>query len=342
MQSDNLPFLRQLNAERRITGERLMQPLLCVVDTNFILQTVRAKARYPSADLRTPLEEAVSAGMLVAFAPFNLDIEVPEKLPRLVSSKVSLEQLQAAWPRIREHIRFQNAPPGIDSEAIRKLRLRDADDVPFARLFEYLQLEVVLSNDSDWDETGYPRFDEAAALELTKHARSYARAASRELTVSTAVNACTAVFKGFKEDPWSMVALLGVGALFLAGPGRQPAVARIRDWLDAPPVPEEKAKHQAELRRHEYFVFDALGRGLGHLYRNPPAKAPLREHAFRVLLRYGPGTLMEVKAHLLRQGYRFSTADWTAELRAAFVSDARVLEEAPDRWSLRPFPTALS
>ncbi|HYO68268.1 MAG TPA: hypothetical protein VEU33_19525 [Archangium sp.] len=128
--SDQLPRLRKTNVPFTGMRNRLLDPVLLLLDANRVLTTICAKAEYRSIETRTTLEEAGAAGMIRAFAPTFLLQEVDdEHLSRFVKPSRPLSRLQEARALLLQSIELVE-PPDISSPSIERLREADPTDVP--------------------------------------------------------------------------------------------------------------------------------------------------------------------------------------------------------------------
>lgn len=187
--SDDLAkVLSDLGRRSKTTwGEKIREPTLLIVDSNFIIKAVcsRAKSKDPST-CRTAFEEAADSCVISAFAPVHLVKEVDDNLAEWVYKDLARKHgVEAAtidycWSRIGSCIGYLSPPP-LESASIDFIRSKDETDVPFAQLFEYLKPRAILTDDSIFSRAGYPVIEKEASESFVLLIRDYARHASTAL-----------------------------------------------------------------------------------------------------------------------------------------------------------------
>jgi hypothetical protein len=338
-ESDQLPELREEKLLLLNLPARVVAPALLVFDANRVLRSISAKAQYPSVEMRTPLEEAVAAGVIKAHAPTFLLQEVDdEHLSRFARPSRPLSRLQEARERLLKSIRLTEAP-NISSPSIERLRAADPKDVPYAQLLEHLKLDAIVSHDSHWKVTDY-RILAAEDHDIIKTLRDYARAVTEEigrlnLLVGGGVLGVAAA-KGMYDlvrrlPPVVQIALAAAAILGVAHPKSRQLLVEV--GLKAlEPLMEFGAKlHEKSLVREK----------TEHLIRRDiqpnPHRLTLREHALRVLLESkGPLELSELECRVRAAGAKTRAKNLGPYLRRQMAADQENFVEYLDgRWEAR-------
>ncbi|MCG3133390.1 MAG: hypothetical protein HMLKMBBP_00547 [Planctomycetes bacterium] len=176
--SDDLRPLRELLLSfHATTGAALVELRVAtfVVDTNYVLGELHfllVKAKTPGA--RTALQELIGSGTARVLAPRNLRDEVEEHLPTLCKKwDVDPKAAKRLWKAYRADVTFckPHKLPVAETEALRKLRERDPDDVPFRALHLAAGTDGILSKDGDLRATG----DDVRSVRFVIDLRDYAR-----------------------------------------------------------------------------------------------------------------------------------------------------------------------
>jgi hypothetical protein len=337
--SDQLPALRKFGVPFLGAPIRMLDPVLLLVDANRALATIWTKARYGKVENRTPLEEAVAAGVVLAFAPPALLQEVDdEHLGRYQPSKkkepIPLSRLQEARRLLLQSIRIVE-PPNISSPSIERLRARDPKDVAYAQLFEHLKLDAVLSRDADWEATGYPVVS-ADDHDLIATLKKYARAATEELGRFNALAVGTALTFEAVKGAWGLfsrahpaVQLLIGGTLFITA--INPETYRTLGEKVLPPFAEYcnqlQAKGQERAQAQRLIERDI---------QPNPRRLSLKEHARRVLLKAKePLDLSEIDRRVRAAGANSRSKNLGSYLRRQMMKDKRFIEYADGKWEVR-------
>ena len=341
--SDKLPEFRKSGVPFLGAPTRIIDPVLLLVDANRVLATIWTKARYGKVETRTPLEEAIAAGVVLAFAPPELLQEVDdEHLGRYQPSKkkepIPFSHLQEARRLLLQSIRIVE-PPNISSPSIERLRARDPKDVAYAQLFEHLKLDAVLSRDADWQATGY-RVVNAEDHDLIATLKKYARAATEELgrfsmlAVGTAftVEAVKGSL-GLLSRAHPVVQVLGWGALFVTA--INPSTYRVLGENVLLPVAE--FCHQLQAKGQERAHAQQL---IERDIQPNPRRLNLKEHARRVLVKAKePLELSEIERRVRAAGANTRSKDLGSYLRRQMMKDKRFVEYADGRWEVREVAT---
>lgn len=333
--SDQLPEFRKHGVPFLGAPVRTLEKVQLLIDANRVLSTIWTKARYAKVETRTPLEEAVAAGVVQVFAPPELLREVDdEHLGRYQPSKkkepLPFPRVQEARQLLLKSIQIVE-PPDITSPAIERLRARDPKDVAYAQLFEHLKLDAVLSRDADWEATGYPIVP-TEDHDLLATLKKYARAATEEIgrfgVLTTGAFLTVEAVKGAvgllgRAPP--VLQLLGWGALIATAvnPGTLrvvvPAVSEFCNQLQAKSRERAQAQHLIER----------------DIPPNP-RRLSLKEHARRVLVKARePLDLSKLALQVRSAGAISRSKDLGAYLCRQMKADKRFVEHPDGRWSAR-------
>ncbi len=159
----------------------LLRQLRLVVDSNIVLESIRWMARRRDATARPALQEVVSAGTLVAYAPEFLEQEVNRKLVELAPKwKLPAQNLQACWSELRQYLSFVPIPDGVAERACDYFELRDPTDADFLAAFQQVNADAILTRDKDIQATAAPTLKE---IDILLDVRRYAREKVVELTL---------------------------------------------------------------------------------------------------------------------------------------------------------------
>ena len=179
-ESDTLPLVRGLNGAipnlRVVIG--LHRASLCIVDTCYLLRATRARVQLRTVGGRTAFEEAVDSGMLIAAAPPEVLVEFDANVESFAAkTRCDVTRLRAALVDVCRRIAILPAPE-LESPDIAAVRKADPKDVPFARLYEHLQADWMLSDDGHWDVSSYRVKKDRDGLGLVVLHKDYARTAA--------------------------------------------------------------------------------------------------------------------------------------------------------------------
>jgi hypothetical protein len=334
--SDKLRELREAKLPFLNAPPRVVVPALLVFDANRVLRSISAKAQYRSLADRTPLEEAVAAGVIEAHAPTFLLQEVDdEHLGRFARPTRPLSRLQEARELLLKSIRFTEAP-NISSPAIERLRAADPDDVPYAQLLEHLKLDGIVSHDSHWKVTGY-RILNAEDHDIIKTLRDYARAVTEEIgrmnLLVAGAGLTFAAAKGTYDlarrlPPSLQVGLTVAAILGVAHPksrqflGEKVLLPVLDFFTELHNKSQERAKAEQLIQRD---------------IQTNPHRLTLREHALRILLAAkGPLDLPELERRIRAAGAKTRAKSLGPYLRRQMAVDQENFVEYLDgRWEAR-------
>ena len=340
--SDRFKEYASLQLLLRNREQALLAPLHVVADSNVLIKTVLNRMKLRQANARTDFEECADAGILVVYAPPRAIREVEKYIPLLAAERKNVEEqrLRDEWAVVRNRIHIMQPPRSESNDAL-ALRTRDPDDVEFLELFEHLQLDAIISNDADWSVTSVPVFDWAAAAQLLRALRDYARAAgpmwARDGLSTIAVLGLFGTGKLLSSLPsWAQLLVTGAAATaVLYGPSRRylwNGVERATDFF------VDNAEFRTGLKR----IVD----GQKNL---APLAAKVREfaiaerhvsadlHALRVLIATDEILAEDRVGHAMQlQGWSSDGADVDAATRAALCARKEALEIEPKQWCLRP------
>lgn len=339
-----VPLLRVLEIEPQI---RL------VIDTNVVLEEllfIVTKLRDQAN--RTALQEAIDSGAVAAFAPYELQEEVEEKIVLFAEQRGIPEGLlRRAWSAYLPRINFVDVGPP-SAEEVAEAAAVDPDDLPFVRLYRQLNADAVLSRDR------HIRAMNARCVnrEVMTHVRDYARAKAPEVTLKFGTLVVTvpvaagaqALIKILGRLARAVAGLpLGVQLALLGGAVAVIAHPRSRKALSS--FTSERAAKMKEPARLMLQVLQALMEQLvaaeervcssrevlGRLLPRA-AKGPLRLVARSVCLEAGRAlTPEELTRGVLRAGYESNSS----QLKYYLVRVLRQSEQfvcMPDgRWTVK-------
>lgn len=331
--SDALPNLHKLGVPFLAPSFRVIAPVLLLIDANRVLSTIWTKAGYKSVETRTPLEEAVAAGVVRAFAPPELLREVDdEHLRRYQPSKKkppAFDAVQEARRLLLQSISIVEPPPDTTSPDIERLRARDPKDVAYAQLFEHLKLDAVLSRDADWQATTYPVINAGDHDPLTT-LKKYARAATEEIGRFNVLTIGTLVTVEAVKGTWRLLGrappilqILGWGALIAAAASpelHRTVLTGISGFMD-----QLQASSQERIKTQHLIERD--------LQPNP-LRLSLKNHAWRVLLKASaPLALPDLAQRVRAEGAVSHNKNLEDYLRRQMKQDKRFVEHPDGRWS---------
>lgn len=344
-ESDSLPLLRSLVETFPQLGEflRVLPSSVCVIDTCYFLRTVRARTQLRTPGGRTAFEEAVDSGSVLAVAPPELLVEFDANLDEFAKeSRSDPDALRREMPEVRRRIAIIEPPP-CESADIEALRRVDPKDVPFARVYEHVRADWMLSDDHHWDVTSYRVHKDREGLATIKAVKNYARDAalvhgSQAVVGGTVVGAgiiAVETFKVFRKAPALLqMVLAGAGVLALLHHGTRQAIAsgagklfekvrpEINGWID---------RFQAAEGRMEVVEGDVVRR----LPTAPDLPRPLLQASLRALAAEGrPLAEDELLRLVQRHGYRRAKPN-PGYLRRLLRAHPGLAETEPRKWALK-------
>jgi predicted nucleic acid-binding protein len=120
--------------------------LRLVLDANVLVAEVRwivKKRKDPKA--RTALQEALTSGLLVAFAPTYLEEEMRNQLATLAYEEgLSCEALFAAWDDYRRVLKFYDASPPAAGRTTHGI---DPKDTPYVETYLAVGASAIMTSD---------------------------------------------------------------------------------------------------------------------------------------------------------------------------------------------------
>lgn len=178
IRSDTLPELRRvvekLPALREYLGDVLQ--VVLVLDACCVQSELRWRVgsrKNPSA--RTYLHEAMVSGVVVAFAPSFLEVEIQKYIPKIAKDKgVSVDRVQEEWKQFKVLIRFYK--PALSKQPDRSV---DPKDMDYVHVLDQVNGDFVYTSDSDFLKMGA----RVMPAGLDRVLRDYARGMTVILTV---------------------------------------------------------------------------------------------------------------------------------------------------------------
>ena len=328
----------------------LLPPTLLVVDSNFVYEAVSSMVHYkpmPDGTLpRSAFEEASAVGVIVPFAPPKLIDELEKYLPEIASrTRKPISLVTECWRRIGSQIGYIQ-PPSLTSDNIEALRNEDPDDVPFAQLFEYINPRAILTHDTDWRRTSYPRISDQDARLFIVAIRDYGRHASSELQVWEYTKAFTApvaiAIEVIRRNPeLGLLTALGIVAIKLLSDAGNPTAKRIADGAKSfftdgvGPVLEDVYGDALDTREKLAEASKKLDKILGAL---PPQPRLLLWQAALMVCAREKHSLNEQEIHdLVREfGYAARSSDNSSYLRTVLRRRSEFVEVSDMVWTVDP------
>jgi hypothetical protein len=179
LRSDLLPHL--VGLIRAFPSLQTLFPQLLqlrfVVDANIVQGELRWRlSRRKNPMARTALHEALTCGVLVAYAPHFLEGEIKEHTPNLArETKSSVADVTREWNEFRELLCFYTA----HTKAKMDVSRTDPDDVAYIDTIEEIAARAIYTRDSDFLRTSAPLVLVAIDVPL----RQYARASTIRIAV---------------------------------------------------------------------------------------------------------------------------------------------------------------
>jgi|HubBroStandDraft_4_1064222.scaffolds.fasta_scaffold10552_5 hypothetical protein len=178
IRSDTLPELRRvlekLPALREYLGDVLR--VVLVLDACCVQSELRwrlGSRKNPAA--RTYLHEAMVSGVVVAFAPNFLEIEIQKYIPKIAEDEgVPIDRVQEEWREFKALISFYEPTPSKQpGSAV------DPKDIDYVQVLDQVNGDFVYTSDSDFLRMGARVMPSG----LDRVLRDYARATTVILTV---------------------------------------------------------------------------------------------------------------------------------------------------------------
>jgi len=170
--SDSLASLRELfiGIPHLAKVFSILPQLRLVIDSNIIISDLIWLTQKRQKEFaRTSLQEVITSGTVIAFAPNKLREEIEEHLPRLAVEKgIPIENLRKEWIEYQKYLRFCESKQ-LAGESERQIV--DPDDLPFIYLYGYVGAAAVVSRDHHILAMGAP----TVKLDVIIHLRNYAR-----------------------------------------------------------------------------------------------------------------------------------------------------------------------
>lgn len=296
---------------------------------------------------RSGLHEAIASGLVVAYAPAFLRLEIEEHLPEIADrAQRPFGEAEREWKMFSDILHFYDPK----DESAHRGRCRDGDDIAYLAVCNELASRAIYSTDKDFLSTDAPVLSVVVDTTL----RDYARASS--VRVGLVMGSSVSAFVGIE-----VIRALGSGLVKISGaikrlpPAVQVAVGTTLIVCLAHPRARgrtleawEKLKTLAKNRLFVeaisdlWDVFLAVSLKEELRYRElcevlPAArKAPLVNHVRSVCLASKePLSLAELERRLRVGGYHSKAKSPRAYLLRVLRSNDGFLEVLPGCWSMR-------
>lgn len=345
--SDDLPKL--LDSQKMFRGipgsVRAPVPYHFVVDTSHVVGAIRYKVRQANPTVRVHLEEIISAGLVIAYAPFCIEEQVERNLVRLSKEEgLPLDSMRQAWVGIRSLLHLAPTDAVVPPE-LGRLNERDSTDLPFCQVYGDVAADALLSGDKDYEDAPVRVLDRADVHSGLGRLRTLGRFKAREAQSRLTTNAAILVgsvgtvklLKAFWRLPWwlRLIPLVG-GVVFLLDDDRRAKTAEALGRLGQKlrPVGERLAEafqEAEETAKASEIVEGEIGRILPAPRHPPPEIA-----AYRLLLLTKQAlTLAEIEQALRLQGYGKDEPGFRTFVRRSLAAHPRLIQGHERRWSLR-------
>lgn len=317
-----------------------------VVDANIIQEELRWRlGRRQKPEARTGLHEAITAGVIVPFAPTFLDAEIEEHLTEIAeATRVGVEDVQREWQALRKLLHFYSPKHGAK---LRKVDIVDPDDLPYIAAADELGLPIY-SRDHHYRQMEAP----VISVLIDGTAKTYARSSSVRIavmmgstfTVTLSFEAISAVCRGIKRSihwfndlhPGLQIAIIGAGIVAFAHPKSRAKLSSIWNWVKetaTPPMLQaiaDVAMQMAEATETETNACRQLQDAL------PVArKRSALMHARAVCLAARtPLSLAEIQKRMLADGYITRARNFGTYLRRVLLKSGQFQESFPGVWAL--------
>jgi predicted nucleic acid-binding protein len=317
-----------------------------VVDANIIQEELRWRlGRRQKPEARTGLHEAITAGVIIPFAPTFLEAEIEEHVAEIAEgTRVSVDDVRREWQVVRKLLHFyspKHEPKVGDADIV------DPDDLPYIAAADELGLPIY-SRDQDYRQMQAPVIN--VLIDAT--AKAYARSSSVRIavmmgstfTVTLSFEAVTAACRGIKRlicwfddlHPAIQVAIIGAGIVAFAHPKSRAKLSALWSWLKetaTPPVLQaisDLAIQFAEANKTEADAYQRLQDSL------PPAKKrSALMHARSVCLAAkSPLTLAEIERQMRAAGHMTRARNFRTYLRRVLLTSGQFQESSPGVWGL--------
>jgi len=346
IRSDTLPELRRvlekLPALREYLGDVLQ--VVLVLDACCVQSELRWRVgarKNPTA--RTYLHEAMVSGVVIAFAPSCLEVEIQKYLSKIAQDEgVPVDLVHEEWKQFKVLIRFYEPTPSKQSGSS-----VDPKDMDYIHVLDQVNGDFVYTSDSDFLKMGARVMPSG----LDRVLRDYARATTVILTVKLGSGFAmvvgghviyalgTMIADVVRKLPPILKLLLAAGAaIALLHPDSRKRVVEVtqkllrnvrvgvKSTLSSPAVQSlvEDASLAATSRK---AVFDVLP-----LKRGTPAIA----FAHRVCERAeGPLSDKEIAERVEANGYVTRSRNFTGYVRQILRKDSRFSLTTEGLWTLR-------
>jgi hypothetical protein len=347
IRSDTLPELRRilekLPALREYLGDVLR--VVLVLDACCVQSELRWRVgsrKNPAA--RTYLHEAMVSGVVVAFAPVFLELEIQKYIPKIAEDEgLPVDRVQEEWKKFRVLIRFCEPIP--TKEPCSSV---DPKDMDYVQVLDQVNADFVYTSDSDFLKMGARVMPSG----LDRVLRDYARATTVILTVKLGsgltmvlgghvVYALTALIADLirKLPPMLRILLAACATIALLQPDLRKRIIEftqkifgsvrvgVTSTLSSPAVRAlmEDASLAATSRK---FVLDLLPLKKG---------SPAIRFAHRVCQRaQGPLSDTQVAEQVKASGYESKSRNFAAYIRQILRKDPRFYLTPEGLWALRP------
>lgn len=347
IRSDTLPELRRvlekLPALRQYLGDVLQ--VVLVLDACCVQGELRWRIgprKNPAA--RTYLHEAMTSGVVVAFAPSFLEVEIQKYIPKIAEEKgVSADRIQEEWKQFKVLIHFFNPVPSekLDNSV-------DPKDVDYIHVLDQVNGDFVYTSDPHFLKMGA----RVMPAGLDRVLRDYARATTVILTVKLGSGfamvagghvvyaLATLIADLFRKLPPFLKLLLATGAaIALLHPDSRKRIIELTQKLSrnvrvgftsslSSPAVRALVEDASLAATSRKAVLDALP-----LRKRSPAIAFARRVCQRA---QGPLSHTQVAEQVKASGYVSRSRNFAAYIRQILRKDSKFSLTPEGLWTLRP------
>ena len=293
---------------------------------------------------RSDLRELLASGLVIPYAPPDLDRDVRDQFPRLCADHgIPVDGLEQSWRDYKSIIKIVS-PRDARAKSLRPLAAKDYEDLPYAQLALQIGAAGIVTSDRHFQGTGIV----ICAPDTIKVLRTHARAAATELTISlgaggtmvasgfVAFKALTVTSQALRRMPLALqLALIGVALASALSPDLRRRVAHVArscgeatSEFVAPLLAQVgESWREAQSARVQHPV--------AHLSNRRPLT--LVDHAVIACAEASsPLSLAEIAARAPKTGYTSDSdrAYQSTYLRRALSTDGRFERTLDRRWKL--------
>lgn len=348
--SDVLPTLREIVEHPAFSMFGGILRARVVIDASSILRDLywlHRNRRNPTA--RSDLREVVEAGVVVAYAPPELEREVAAGLATFsVQYGIPLESLKASWAEYRKLITWVPARTNYDQDSF---AVRDPSDAPYVALALQVGAAGVYTHDRDYESFEAVLIDARVIMTLKTYARLTATSLTIKLVgagtlvvslglISAVSEICLHAFANFRSRPRTIQLVVAAGLIgFLA---HKPSREWVRTKLTSLGA---GAKLAQAIIMESSTAFAEAEHGLRALDVNAVANgkpnALVDYAAIACAQAEHPLTGHEILDRVFAMGYKSRSSAPQLYLRRVLRNDHR-FHELDERWLLAPVEGLLS